>query len=82
MGYQTVFSYNSNSSIISHVIINDVEDICISDLEILDFDQHFPFKPNNLPKNFIAKNAVYEKELFLSKILLNRWKPPKIKVIL
>lgn len=81
MGCQTMFSYGFDASKITHVNGSGTENICNSDIEIQDFDQNILFNQITLLKKFISKNPIQEKTVFLSKIALNTWKPPKINVI-
>lgn len=81
IGHQTVFSYDFESSKITHLTVSGTENTCNSDIDIQEVDQNIPFNPDTLPKNFISKNTVQEKAVFFSKIALNNWKPPKINVI-
>lgn len=78
IGYQTLtFSY-LDSFKAKHLKVNLTENICGADIEISDLDQNTSFTQEILRKKIISSNFLHEKTIFLPKIYLNYWKPPKI----
>lgn len=81
MGHQIVFSYDLEATQTSYLKVNGTENSCISDIDIQEFDQNVPLNYIELTKHFLSNNTVHKKIVLRSKVTLNTWKPPKIKVI-